>query len=83
LNGVRPLAFAALEEMNNRCAMPDEDKPSDTDGKPTQAEATRLDEAHEAAGDGTLQGSVPAGLIAEELRRRAEKKNPGADAATD
>ena len=61
--------------------MPDE-KPKDTDRKPTQAEATRLDEAHEAAGDGTLQGSIPAGLTEEELRRRAEERNPGADGAT-
>jgi hypothetical protein len=80
LNGVRPLAFAASEKVNG-CAMPDE-KPKDEDGKPTQAEAARLDEAHEGAGDGTLQGSVPAGLTEGELRRRAREANPGADGAT-
>ena len=51
-------------------------------GQPTHADAAQLDEAHEAAGDGTLQGSVPAGLTADGLRRRAEETNPGADAAT-
>jgi hypothetical protein len=61
--------------------MPNE-KQRDADRKPTHAEASRLDEAHEAAGDGTLQGSVPAGLTEEELRRRAEERNPGADGAT-
>ncbi len=66
----------------NGCGMPDE-KPKDAGGQQTQEEAARLDEAHEAAGDGTLQGSVPAGLTIEELRRRARETNPGADAATD
>jgi hypothetical protein len=57
-----------------------EDKSQDpTEGKPTHADAKRLDEAHRTAGDGTLQGSVPAGLTVEELRRRAEGKVQGPD----
>ncbi|HJS86760.1 MAG TPA: hypothetical protein VJ779_14990 [Acetobacteraceae bacterium] len=59
-----------------------DEKPKDAGGQPTQAEAARLDRAHEAAGDGTPQGSVPAGLTAEESRKRAREANPGADAAT-
>lgn len=30
------------------------------------------DQAHEDAGDGSLQGSVPAGLTADELEKMAE-----------
>ena len=81
VNGSRALAFAASRNMEKQ-AMADE-KPKGTGRQPLQKEATRLDEAHREAGDGTLQGSVPAGLTADELRERARDENPGADAATD
>lgn len=46
--------------------------------KPTpKPEATKhgapTDEAHQAAGDGTLTGSVPAGLTTDEMMERAEE----------
>jgi hypothetical protein len=40
------------------------------------------DEAHQAAGDGTLTGSVPAGLTVDEMLDRAAKNppnNPGSE----
>ena len=63
--------------------MPEKKQNEPVGAKPTQAEAADLDTAHEAAGDGTLRGSVPAGLTTEELRRRAREPNAGGDAAAD
>ena len=45
-------------------------------------DAPELDEAHGEAGDGTLQGSVPAGLTTEELKERSKSPDPDSDAAT-
>ncbi|MBI0534563.1 hypothetical protein D9599_03130 [Roseomonas sp. KE2513] len=53
------------------------DKPS-PDPKPAPGNDTHTeggaptDQAHEDAGDGTLSGSVPAGLTSRELRELAE-----------
>jgi len=53
------------------------DKPSPTP-KPTPGDEAHTkggaptDQAHEDAGDGTLSGSVPAGLSSRELRELAE-----------
>ena len=47
-----------------------------------QARCPELDEAHREAGDGTLQGSVPAGLTTEELKDRSKSPDPDSDAAT-
>lgn len=47
------------------------DKPAD-DGTATKQGAP-TDKAHQDAGDGTLTGSVPAGLTADELQRQAEQ----------
>ncbi|WP_043832323.1 hypothetical protein [Muricoccus aerilatus] len=46
-------------------------KPSTDDETHTQGGAP-TDQAHEDAGDGTLSGSVPAGLSSRELRELAE-----------
>lgn len=42
------------------------DKPETEQGAPT-------DQAHQDAGDGTLTGSVPAGLTADELKTLSEQ----------
>ncbi|KKC24641.1 hypothetical protein [Sphingomonas sp. SRS2] len=49
----------------------DQLRPSTDDAEHTPAGAP-TDKAHEAVGDGTLQGSVPAGLTPEELLKIAE-----------
>ncbi|MES2712181.1 MAG: hypothetical protein V4653_11400 [Pseudomonadota bacterium] len=43
-------------------------------GKPPTAtpQGAPTDEAHQRDGDGTLQGSVPAGLTAEQLHERSK-----------
>ena len=48
-----------------------EAKPSAEDGAHT-AGGARTDEGHQDAGDGTLAGSVPAGLSLKELREAAK-----------
>ena len=51
---------------------PDEPlEPAEDDAEHT-ASGAPTDAAHEAVGDGTLQGSVPAGLTPEELLKIAE-----------
>jgi hypothetical protein len=50
-------------------AKPDPDTPR----KPTHTpEGAPTDDGHAEAGDGTLSGSVPAGLTREQLREEAE-----------
>lgn len=57
-------------------------KPQPTTTAPVTS-AEEMDAAHAEAGDGTLQGAVPAGLTTEQLRERAEQPQGNADAATD
>ena len=45
-------------------------------------EGSPSDRDHAEVGDGVLQGSIPAGLTADELKRRTETEKPGSDAAT-
>lgn len=56
-----------------------DDKPSEKDERKNRGSrethtdsGAPKDEAHREAGDGTLTGSVPAGLTPEELRKAAE-----------
>lgn len=39
----------------------------------TTEQGAPTDEAHQDAGDGTLTGSVPAGLTVDELQKQAEQ----------
>jgi hypothetical protein len=63
--------------MANDKDKPAEESAADEQGpgkKPAAStpEGAPTDEAHRDAGDGTLQGSVPAGLTTEQLRKRAK-----------
>lgn len=47
--------------------------------KPERAPGDEKQDRTRTPGDGTLDGATPAGLTADELRRRAEKPNTSSD----
>ena len=55
---------------------PSDVAPPTTDSAHTGQEAP-TDEAHQDAGDGSLAGSMPAGLTADELMDQADSNKPG------
>jgi hypothetical protein len=75
-------ASAQANDRGDKAMANDKDKPAEESvpaaqepgKKPATStpEGAPTDEAHREVGDGTLQGSVPAGLTADQLRKLAE-----------